>query len=85
MKQLSITITNPPVLERDSLWKYLIPWIESENFQKRGKSDQNEPADVWFVASRVVLYYQIRSSSNEILVVAIANLHRKPEYWIGRI
>ncbi len=31
------------------------------------------------------IIYQIRKLSNEILIVAIANLHRKPEYWIGRI
>jgi hypothetical protein len=29
------------------------------------------------------IIYQIRE--NEILVVAVANLHRKPDYWEGRI
>jgi len=29
------------------------------------------------------IIYQIRE--NEILVVAIANLHRKPEYWLNRL
>lgn len=29
------------------------------------------------------LIYQIRE--NEILIIAVANLHRKPNYWIDRI
>lgn len=28
--------------------------------------------------------YQYRKNSNEILVVAIAHLHRNPEYWLHR-
>ena len=28
--------------------------------------------------------YQIRENANQILVVAIAHLHRKPDYWYSR-
>ncbi|MEL6710899.1 MAG: type II toxin-antitoxin system RelE/ParE family toxin, partial [Pseudomonadota bacterium] len=30
------------------------------------------------------IIYQIRGRSNQILVVAIAHLHRKPDYWYSR-
>jgi plasmid stabilization system protein ParE len=30
------------------------------------------------------IIYQIRENSNQILVVAIAHLHRKPDYWYSR-
>lgn len=29
--------------------------------------------------------YQIRKEENEILIVAVAHLHRKPSYWQNRI
>lgn len=29
--------------------------------------------------------YQIREKENEILIVAVAHLHRKPSYWQNRI
>lgn len=31
------------------------------------------------------IIYQIRETDNEILVVAIAHLHRKPQYWKKRV
>jgi plasmid stabilization system protein ParE len=31
------------------------------------------------------IIYQISESENEILVVAIAHLHRKPQYWVKRL
>ena len=30
------------------------------------------------------IIYQYKQSSTEILVVAIAHLHRKPDYWLSR-
>jgi len=28
--------------------------------------------------------YQIRFKEDQVLIVAIANLHRKPDYWVDR-
>ncbi|MGI9285803.1 MAG: type II toxin-antitoxin system RelE/ParE family toxin [Pseudomonadales bacterium] len=30
------------------------------------------------------IIYQHRKTSNEVLVVAVAHLHRKPDYWVSR-